>query len=110
MLNQRKHFNKEALIENIGADDCFIKTLLETYFKSFEAYMDTVKNAIYNNDRELFRKTVHNIKGSSSTIYFEIMTDLFEQLERTELSEQEKFLGLITEIEKEYSFLKIDAI
>jgi len=106
MQKQRKHFNKKALLKNIGKDDNFIKMLLEIYFVSFETFMDTNKKAIENDDKELSKRTIHSIKGSSGTIYFEIMTDLFEELSNVEINNKNRIIDLIIDIEKEYYYIR----
>lgn len=107
--NKRKHFNHLDLIEKVGDDKEFIQFLHTTFSEGFEEYFNKIKKAFSQKDQEILKSNAHTLKGSAYSACFEILGDLFFELEKIDINQNEVFQKLISKIEKE-KLLVSDAI
>lgn len=101
LQNKRKHFNHLDLIEKVGDDKEFIRFLHTTFSEGFEEYFNKIKKAFSLKDQEVFKSNAHTLKGSAYSACFEILGDLFLELEKMDIDQNEAFQVLISKIEKE---------
>lgn len=99
--NKRKHFNKLDLIQKVGDDKVFIDYLHTTFSEGFGQYFDKIKKAFLIKDQDMLKNNAHALKGSAYSVCFEILGDLFFELEKIEMNQSEVFQKLISKIEKE---------
>ena len=67
--------------------------LIGTFEEQFPQYMDRLKNAIENGEREEISKCAHVLKGASLSVGIKKMSGIFSQLEeKPEVDDMESFL------------------
>jgi len=60
--------DREALIQRTGADEDFVKELVEEFVKMFPPSFDTLRAAVAHKDTSAVEREAHRIKGSAYTI------------------------------------------
>ncbi len=105
-IDELKHFNRDKLLEIIGGDEDFIIVLVKTFFDNFDQYLNKIKEALNNHDRNSLKLNSHSIKGSARSVFFEKMAYYSSKIEESEIDKKEEIEELITKIEEEYLNLK----
>jgi len=97
------HFDKEKFLERIGSEKELFNALIESSKSQFAEDLDSLNNALENNDLEVIRRSAHSIKGAALTMCFDILAKIAEDTELISDNEISKMKESYNEMQKEWT-------
>lgn len=101
-LLDRNVLDKLKLLQRDGQENIVLK-IIGLYFKKTPSLMETLKQAIAQNDHELMYRTAHSLKSNNNSVGALHLADLYRELEA--MGRQGSFIGakaLLIQIEESY--------
>lgn len=77
----QKLFDYQLALERLGGDEPFLNELLLELIEQVDDTLDTIRQAIANEDYENLKTLAHNLKGASANLNVSRMASHFLQLE-----------------------------
>jgi len=100
------HFNKEKLLKKIHYDMQVFENLLNVIEEGLLInYLQSIREAIQNKDKQKIKTVAHAIKGSALGVCFEILADLARALENLKPFEFSEAQKIEEKIANEINFL-----
>ncbi|MGI6394359.1 MAG: ATP-binding protein [bacterium] len=100
-------FDKAELLKSIGDDTALLETLIDFAKEEFPKKIEEARRYILSKDFKSLSFTAHTIKGTSLNMRFKKLAKLSAELELKSKSgkENDSYVLLVDEMEKEFKFL-----
>lgn len=99
MENNEKRCNLNYLSEMMGGKKHLIREILDAFLKQFPQDLESINEAILENDYITIKNTAHSMKSSVSIIGASIVLPILNKIE--ELARKEENIQLIEELGNE---------
>ncbi|MBV5312353.1 MAG: PAS domain S-box protein [Prolixibacteraceae bacterium] len=100
------HFDKNLLIQRLGNDDQLWKELIDSVVTEFPEYIQSLQEAIKQENQSEIKSLSHSIKGAASNMCFATLADLVKEMEAETDSGQEKQQVIFDHILTEWELIK----